>query len=377
MFPEVDQMLHVQCVYKKPASVNNSKIWHKKIVLPHPIYDPNNTTICLIMPDFDRSKEAWFDPDVDKQARMWEEKLGEEFGLNKSLVQKILTHRQLGREYHTYLEKRQLASAYDIFLVDASIGPRVWYECGKEFHKAKKMPLCVDTNKRNLIEQIKKSFSTISFPLSAHRVRTSLKIGNLSESSEDLCDNIEEAAARLAEYCPGGLPNIRSINLQVVSGGPTIPIYADTGSVNAVRMPKMVSKKERYKLNEFTDELSTLPEGLKVTVRPDGRTSVIDEQTGKKIYYPTVHDEWEEKDDLKPKIDPLKLQLERTKKRRLKEKKAKRVAKRLRLAKETGEGAEKVGNVVKTMKKIMETRPEKKEKKSGKENKKKGVLKKD
>ncbi|VDK54622.1 unnamed protein product [Gongylonema pulchrum] len=90
------------------------------------------------MRDLDRSDKARHDPDVDKQAREWAEKLEYEYGITKQHVQKILTKRQLEREYHTYYEKRQLASAYDLFFVDSVVEKSVVHFCGKEFHKAKK-----------------------------------------------------------------------------------------------------------------------------------------------------------------------------------------------------------------------------------------------
>lgn len=41
------------------------------------------------MRDLDKSEKAKFDPDVDKQARLWSEKLELEFGVTKEHVQKV------------------------------------------------------------------------------------------------------------------------------------------------------------------------------------------------------------------------------------------------------------------------------------------------
>lgn len=58
-------------------------------ILPHSLYEKGNTTVCLIMRDLDQSAKAKFDPDVDKQARLWTEKLELEFGITKEHVQKV------------------------------------------------------------------------------------------------------------------------------------------------------------------------------------------------------------------------------------------------------------------------------------------------
>lgn len=42
------------------------------------------------MRDLDQSTKAKVDSDVDKQARMWTEKLEQEFGITKEHVQKVI-----------------------------------------------------------------------------------------------------------------------------------------------------------------------------------------------------------------------------------------------------------------------------------------------
>lgn len=68
-------------------------------------------------------------------------------------------------------------------------------------------------------------------PLMRQIIFRSLVIGNLSQPHDHLLDNVQEAIARLFDSCPGGLLNVRSLYLQIVTGGPTIPIYADTGNI--------------------------------------------------------------------------------------------------------------------------------------------------
>uniref|UniRef100_A0A8R1TY41 Uncharacterized protein n=1 Tax=Onchocerca volvulus TaxID=6282 RepID=A0A8R1TY41_ONCVO len=336
LFPEIDQLLHVQFVYKKPGTTH---IGHhvKRFILPHLLYEKGNTTVCLIMRDLDQSAKAKCDPDVDKQARLWAERLELEFGVTKDHVQKILTKRQLEREYHSYYDRRQLASAYDIFLVDVVIEKSVIRFCGKEFHKAKKIPLRVSIHPhRSLINEIEKAYYTVTFPLFPFRTRTSLRIGNLSNPIDHIVENVRAVVENVFQYCPGGLCNIHSISLQMVTGGPSLPLYIDAGPRNAIKLPKPIKMKDLKAERDrkaVVDELSTLPEGLKVLVYKDGEVEVVDSDTKKPVLYPTVNDEWEARDDLKPLINPAKLEelLGKCRKLREKRKQAREAKKRLLL----------------------------------------------
>ncbi|EPB75405.1 hypothetical protein ANCCEY_05514 [Ancylostoma ceylanicum] len=46
---------------------------------------------------------------------------------------------------------------------------------------------------------------------------------------------------------------------------------------------------------------------FQLAVRKNGKVRVISEDSNVAVHYPTVHDEWEERDGLKPTIDPAKL----------------------------------------------------------------------
>ncbi|EFO23733.1 hypothetical protein LOAG_04753 [Loa loa] len=336
LFPEIDQLLHVQFVYKKPGSTHTGHNV-RRFILPHALYEKDSTTVCLIMRDLDQSAKAKFDPDVDKQARLWTEKLEFEFGVTKEHVQKVLTKRQLEREYHSYYDRRQLASAYDIFLVDAVVEKSVIRFCGKEFHKAKKIPLRLSMHRRrSLVKEIEKAYYTVTFPLFPFRTRTSLRIGNLSNPIDHIVENVRAAVDRVFQYCPGGLYNVHSISLQMVVGGPSLPLYVDAGSRNAVSLPMPMKRKDLIAKRDkkaVADELSTLPEGLEVLVYGDGEVKVLDSDTKKPVLYPTINDEWEAGDDLKPLINPAeqKKSLERRRKLREKRKKVREAKKRLLL----------------------------------------------
>ncbi|VDN04884.1 unnamed protein product [Thelazia callipaeda] len=278
LFPEVDQLLHLQFVYIKPDA---SSFGHhsKPIVLPHPLHEKGNTTVCLIMRDLDHPLKGKCDHDVDKEAREWVDKLETEYGLTKEHFNKVLTKRQLERVYHSYQERRQLASAYDIFLVDSIVEKSVLRFCGKDFHKAKKVPMrFVVGRHRSLNHQINRSYYTVMFPFSPCLLRVmfhcflilifrSLRIGNLSNPMEHLVENVHVAVESVFKYCPGGFINIQSISLQMVTGGSSLPLYISVDEMAIV------------------GELSTLPEGMEVMVHKDGEVKVLSTKS-KYIFFP-------------------------------------------------------------------------------------------
>ncbi|VDL82982.1 unnamed protein product [Nippostrongylus brasiliensis] len=182
-----------------------------------------------------------------------------------------MTKRQMEREYHTFTQRRALATTYDVFLVDVRVGKAVRTFLGKEFYKVHK---------------------NVSF-------------GHLGQQLSDLSSNFETVVDAVLSSCPGGLSNIRSIYMQPVGSTPSLPVFVDDGAASEVQLEK--PPKVRRAMKEVADECSTLPDGLKLVVRKNGTLRVIKEDNGHTVFYPTVHDEWEERDGLKPLIDPSKL----------------------------------------------------------------------
>ncbi|KIH53153.1 hypothetical protein ANCDUO_16728, partial [Ancylostoma duodenale] len=233
LFPDIDHAVGLADVYKTPPlTTDRARV---KIELPCPPRTTSNTSICLILPDLDQSAKARKDPDVDKQARQWAEKIEKDHGLLSQHYSKILTKRQLEREYHTFTQRRALATSYDLFLVDVRVGKAVRTFLGKDFYKAHKEPLDFNYSKP-LVSAIEKSIKTVVLKLPRYATRAYISIGHLGQDSADLASNLDELA-----------------------------------------------------------------------VRKNGKVRVISEDSNTAVHYPTVHDEWEERDGLKPTIDPAKL----------------------------------------------------------------------
>ncbi|GMR56475.1 hypothetical protein PMAYCL1PPCAC_26670, partial [Pristionchus mayeri] len=307
LFPEADHGMNVMVTYKKPALVNG-KALKKNILLPHPPVSASSAMFCVIMPDLDISDKARTDADVEKQAREWEERIQADHGLTRANISKIMTQMQTERVYRTFADKRKLATAYDIFLVEKRVHKSVMKHLGKEFIKAHKMPIVFDYS-RPLGETLKKAAATTVFDLTANKARISVHAGHLSQPFADLVANVEHVVSEILSSCPGGLPNVRSIFVQLSSSEPSLPVYNDDGSSNDVVLEKAPAVRPEHKM--IVDDCSTLPEGLNVAVSKSGRVRVIREKDGVGVLYPTVNDEWTSMDKLKPKVDPKKVEKKR------------------------------------------------------------------
>ncbi|VDM65156.1 unnamed protein product [Strongylus vulgaris] len=154
-----------------------------------------------------------------------------------------------------------------------------------------------------LVKSIEKAVRTVVLRLPRYTTRAHISFGHLGQDSADLASNLDEVINAVTNNCPGGLSNVRSVYVQPVGGTPTLPIYFDSGKSSDVKLERP-SKRRRV-----SDECSTLPDGLKLAVRRNGKVRVIKEDSNSNaaVHYPTVHDEWEERDGLKPTIDPAKL----------------------------------------------------------------------
>ncbi|CAJ0950274.1 unnamed protein product, partial [Mesorhabditis belari] len=316
LFPEIDQSVQLLVCYKKPALVNNGM--KRRIVLPHSDRSIKNTTICLIMPDLDQSASARTDADVSKQSREWAAMIEEEHGITiGEHVSKIINKRQLEREYGSFKQRRDLASAYDLFMVDARVSKSVRNFVGKEFARAHKVPLEFKYDKP-LASSIEKTLRTTIFSTRARMPRVAVRCGHLGQPISDLALNVDEVIDSVAQHCPGGFNNVRSLYLQLPSGVPSLCLHMDNGSANDVALT--APEKFKRRKHEIEGELSTLPDGLKVAVLPTGQARVLREDDSLAVYYPTVNDEWEENDDMRPVLNPDKINKKKLKRKALKEK---------------------------------------------------------
>uniref|UniRef100_A0A915M0J3 Uncharacterized protein n=1 Tax=Meloidogyne javanica TaxID=6303 RepID=A0A915M0J3_MELJA len=293
LFPDTKKMVYLTVKYKRPffKKSGNRCVF---VTQPYPDRNPSNSSVCLILPDLDRSKKAQTDPDVDKQAREWEERLRENYGLISGVnYTKILTFIQLTREYTEIKDRVKLANLYDMFLVDYKLAKKVEYFMGKLFKKPAHRPILIKSE-QNFSKRIEEAYNqTLIFFMPMSDAIT-IRVGNLNQKIKHLKSNASTIISSLLEDFPGGPINIRSVYLQTLDV--SLPIYVDFGSSNEINF-ELPPEPE---LVEIVGECSTLPEGLEVKVRADGLVTTVEKKSGEEVLYPTEQDEWEKEDDMKP-----------------------------------------------------------------------------
>ncbi|CAJ0559210.1 unnamed protein product, partial [Mesorhabditis spiculigera] len=288
LFPDIDQAAELHVILKKtPAQCPSLR---HKIRLPHTERTLKNTRVLVILPDLDRSQEARYDQDVDKQAREWEQKLEDDHGIRVGThVTKVVTKRQLERENRQPVQKRQLSRAYDIFLVDSRVAKSVYTFLGKPFHMNKKSPQEFKYG-RPLADAIQLALKSAYFYTLPRVERTHVEFGHFGQPNSQLGENFDALLAGVVKHTPGGLANIRGLYISPPSCTPFLQVYGDDGAASAVSMKKPLKKVQPTIVDECPSS------------RPARR--VIREADNVAVLYPTTADEWEARDDLKPTINP-------------------------------------------------------------------------
>jgi hypothetical protein len=261
----------------------------------HPERSVENTSICLILPDFDYKKANRHDPDVDKNSRIWADTLREKHGLTGKEITKIITFIQLQRELLEPKDKLKFVNSYDVIMIQENLHPSVVKFLGQSCFKSKKYPFKFDVNSPTLPDTISKVHSFANLVSQPNEMNIHIRFGNVKQSKIELLENFEDALNRAATFLPGGLFNLQVARMQI-ERGVSFPLYVDFGPVNDV-IQKVEPKPE-----PIIDECTTLPDGLKIKISATGKVHVIAEDNEEPVFYPTVEDEWEKHDDLKPRL---------------------------------------------------------------------------
>jgi ribosome biogenesis protein UTP30 len=252
--------IHLQFSFKKVAL--SRKI--TKMLLPHSFVDAT-TAICLIVGDLDRNNRE-YSITVD----FYKEKLIEQ-GVTQQI--EIIPLKQLKLEYKEYESKRNLLALYDVFLADARVIRLLPSLLGKEFYKRKRQPLQVDVTCKDLKKEISRALTTCRCIMAGRGSSGQVTVGRLSQSVDDVTDNVMVCVQSLATFVPGGSTNIRSLHLKA-QDSLAVPIYVSFGSKEKVELPK---RKRPAKAIE-SEEVTTVLSG-KVRVTDRGAVRVIKPRT--------------------------------------------------------------------------------------------------
>ena len=188
-----------------------------------------------------------------------------------SLLSQVVPFNKLKTHYKTFEQRRQLASMYDLFLVDKRISHLIIDRLGKSFVQKKNHPYPVDLRKGDLVKEIETAISSTYLRLSRGGSFT-VRIGRVSMSSQQVVDNIVAGMAGVVKRVPRGWSNVQSINIKTVASV-ALPIFNSLPPLPTL-LPAVEVKQQhrsvRLERVKEVDELAAfeLPEAVRADKTP-------------------------------------------------------------------------------------------------------------
>jgi len=206
--------------------VDQKRLKPGKILLPHSLYKPASSTICLITADPQRSfKDVIAHPSFPTTIA--------------TQITRIIGISKLLTRYRSFESRRQLHSEHDIFLADDRIITRLPQALGNSFYKGSKRPIPVSlmpykqkdipghttTQSKEtpaskvapplqFAKEIESTLSCAQVHLSPS-VTTSIRVGSSSFKPEEVAENIEASVeGMVSRFIPKGWRNIRSVHIK-------------------------------------------------------------------------------------------------------------------------------------------------------------------
>ncbi|ERN03799.1 ribosomal L1 domain-containing protein 1 [Amborella trichopoda] len=181
-----------------------------RIPIPHPVYNfDGSTEICLIIDD----RERGLDPKLAKK-KIKDENLP---------ISKILRLSKLKTNYKPFEARRQLCGSFDLFFTDRRALPVLPRLLGKAFFKKKKTPISVDLTHKNWGEQLKRACG-YAFLYLRTGTCSIIKVGRVSQSRDEILENIMAVIKGLSPVIPNKWSNVRSLHLKSLESL-ALPIY--------------------------------------------------------------------------------------------------------------------------------------------------------
>ena len=187
------------------------------IELKHPLMDPAETEVCLIVKD---------------PQREFKDKI-EAKGITS--VKKVIGVSKLRAKFKQYEAKRQLCSSYDLFLADDRVLPMLPHLIGKVFFEKKKQPLPVKLTRENWDRQFKNIFNATPFYL-AEGLCSTIKAGHTGMDRAHIVGNIVSALDKVAEILPKKWKGIQAVHIKT-HDSIALPIYHSLPTGIAIEAP--------------------------------------------------------------------------------------------------------------------------------------------
>lgn len=202
-----DQLLYLVVSLKKIPDENRTNPY--RIPVPHPLFSLDGSQdVCLFVDDRKGLKK--------KEAK---QKLAEE----NIPIAKVIGLSKLRTDYKPFEAKRKLCGSYDLFLADKSVLPFLPKLLGKIFFKKKKHPIPVDLGKKDWKKQIEAACGSVFLYVKGGSCSV-VKVGRLSQTADEVVDNIAAVVLGVSSIIPRKWKNVRSMYLKTLESVP-LPLY--------------------------------------------------------------------------------------------------------------------------------------------------------
>ncbi|KAH7337029.1 ribosomal protein L1p/L10e family-domain-containing protein [Rhizoctonia solani] len=176
------------------------------IPVARPIIDPRTTSICLITKDPQREYKDLLDAQ------------------NVKFISRVVGVTKLKGKFKPYEARRQLMQDHGMFLVDERVVPMMPKLLGKIFFKAKKQPVPVNLQKKDLKAELERAVSS-TYMHQNQGTCTSIKIAPTTFNSSQVLDNLTTALPEIVKHIKGGWENIQSLHIKT-SASVALPIWS-------------------------------------------------------------------------------------------------------------------------------------------------------
>ncbi|KAL5632670.1 hypothetical protein ACGC1H_005575 [Rhizoctonia solani] len=176
------------------------------IPLARPIIDPRTTSICLITKDPQREYKDLLEAQ------------------NVKFISRVVGVTKLKGKFKPFEARRQLMQDHGIFLVDERVVPMMPKLLGKIFFKAKKQPVPVNLQKKDVKAELERAVSS-TYMHQNQGTCTSIKIAPTTFTSSQVLDNLTTALPEIVKHIKGGWENVQSLHIKT-SGSVALPIWS-------------------------------------------------------------------------------------------------------------------------------------------------------
>ncbi|KAG8700180.1 hypothetical protein FRC08_004861 [Ceratobasidium sp. 394] len=221
------------------------------IPLARPIVDPRTSPICLITKD---------------PQREYKDLLAAQ---NIKFISRVVGVTKLKGKFKPFEARRQLLKAHGLFLADDRVVPLLPKLLGKMFFEAKKQPIPVNLQRKELKAELERAVSS-TYMHQNQGTCTAIKIAPISFTPAQVLENLTTALPNVVKHIKGGWDNVQSLNIKT-STSVSLPIWScDLGSGEGGRWAGMVgaseeSEKESSESEEEEEEVPVVKEGKKRT----------------------------------------------------------------------------------------------------------------